>query len=142
MKIFVLIAAVTCSGCVSFGYRRATRESPPSKTALAGLHPGETSLADSLAQLGAPLYVWEYKGDGAALAWGWYRRGDLGFTISVPLARQLSARGSYESIDENLRGFVLLFDADLKLELMREGYLRDLQNDLRRKRPAAEDSGG
>ena len=93
-------------------------------------------MADCLAALGAPLYVWEYKGDGAALAWGWSDENRKGISVSVPVYEQASASLSYDDGREKLNGAMLLFDRGLVLEDVRKGRLRDLQRDLLRRRPA------
>jgi hypothetical protein len=137
---FLLAIPLLLAGCVSFSWsRRRAHELPPTG-AVAALTPGRTTLTEALDSLGAPLYVWEYKGDGAALAWGWSDDDNRGVAMSLPLQRQLSASFSYDSGSERLRGIVLLFDSKLVLDQVREGWLRDLSRDLGRRRPAPVDS--
>ncbi len=135
-----LIAALAvlplASGCVTFGWEREVRDVAHSASTLDELRPGDASLSQCLDRLGAPLYVWEYKRDGMALAWGWLDNDQKGFSVSVPLAEYLSASFSYDQIDARMRGIVLLFDENLTLELAQRGYLRDLSLAYARRRPA------
>jgi hypothetical protein len=71
-----------------------------------------------------------------ALAWGWLEDESKGFTVSIPVAERVNASFSYDRIDGRMRGIVLLFDADLTLELAQRGYLRDLAVLYQRRRPA------
>lgn len=134
--IGVVAAAALCSGCFRFAWERETRQVPPSKEALADIVAGETTLAHCLDRLGAPLYVWEYKQNGLALAYGWLEVDNKGVSASVSVAHDMSASFSYDDSDARLRGVVLLFDQDLKLELSKSGYLRDLSLEFARRRPA------
>lgn len=134
--IAALLFVPLASACLSLAWVREHRDQPPPENWIEDLRPGEADLEQCLNRLGAPLYVWEYKGEGMALAWGWVDNDRKGFTFSVPLADEASASFSYDRIDERMRGVVLLFDRDLKLELARSGYLRDLSRDYQRRRPA------
>lgn len=127
MRAALLAAALASSGCLSVEWRRETRFAPPRAAVVEALVPGETTVADVLAGLGAPFHVWEYKEQGVALAYGASRSRDLGVTISVPLFERGSARLDYDDTHERLNGFVLMFGPDWRLEQVREGYLRDLE---------------
>jgi hypothetical protein len=121
--------------CVSFVWsHQYTNRSMP-KDALADLETGTTTLTTCLDHLGAPLYVWEYKGDGAAIAWGFGDDDSKRISWTIPLQRARPTLG-LTTIDSKLRGAVLLFDKDLVLEEVKQGYLRDLAKELLRKRPA------
>jgi hypothetical protein len=89
--------------------------------------------------LGAPLYVWEYRGDGVALAFGAKRGTNFGFGVSVPVTDYQSASFDYGEGDAQTRGWVLFFDAEWKLVAIREGRLRDLARGFRRQPPAPVD---
>ena len=130
------LAAALASSCVSFRFDRATVNVPPKQGVLARLSAGETTLASALDALGAPLYVWEYKGDGLALAWGWSEDASRGLSLSIPLDQGGSATASYDDLARHLRGVVLFFGPDLALESMREGFLNELRPAIDRKRPA------
>jgi hypothetical protein len=134
--IALLAALPFTSACVTFKWEREMRDVAHANDAIDALHPGEATLSQCLEELGAPLYVWEYKRDGMALAWGWLDNDQKGFTVSVPVAEQLSASFRYDRIDARMRGVVLLFGEDLTLELAQRGYLRDLSLAYQRRRPA------
>lgn len=134
--IVVLAAAPLASGCFSFAWRHETRNTPPASGSFDELRPGEASLAQCLERLGAPLYVWEYKGNGVALAYGWLESDEKGFALSVPVAQDLSASASYDDRDTRMRGVVLLFAPDLTLELVKQGNLSELSIAFERRRPA------
>jgi hypothetical protein len=136
VRAFVLLLPLLLAGCVSGSWMRDRGHQPIPDAAIESLAPGST-LAECLGALGAPLYVWEYKGDGAALAWGWIDGDRKGISLSVPVYEQASASFSYDDGSEDLRGFVLLFDDELLLEQVRKGWLRDLERAFGRRRPAA-----
>ena len=124
------------AGCVSVSWTRDRRHEKPPREAILALEPGRATLAERLATLGAPLYLWEYKGDGAALAWGWADVQSKGVSLSIPVYEQTSASFSYDDDRDKLRGVVLLFGPDLVLERVRKGWLRDLEGETRPRRPA------
>jgi hypothetical protein len=123
------------SGCLSFAWTHDHTFRPLRKDALVDLEEGTTTLTTCLDRLGAPLYVWEYKGDGAAIAWGFGDNDSKRIAWTIPLQRARPTI-SFGTIDAKLRGAVLLFDRDLVLEEVKQGYLRDLAKELQRKRPA------
>ncbi|MBI5365013.1 MAG: hypothetical protein HZA53_17680 [Planctomycetes bacterium] len=128
--------ALGAASCVSFRFDRATVNLPPRAGVVAALVPGKSALDDALAALGAPVFVWEWKGDGMALAWGWSEDGARGVTLSVPIDQGTSAQASYDDLARHLRGVVLFFDADAQLVDAREGALNDFRAELERRRPA------
>ena len=137
MALLALVAALA-AGCVSFTWNRTLSYEPIPPGALAELTPGRDTLTQCLDRLGPPLYAWEYKIDGAALAWGWADRDQKGISISVPLQDWYSASFGYDDASDDLVGAVLLFDRDLVLEQVKEGRLRDLERLTGRvRRPAA-----
>lgn len=124
------------AGCVSFTFRRETRETPVRNTDLQSVEVGRTSFGDVLTRFGAPLSVWEYKGDGTALAYGALRDNQRGVRVSVSVVRELSASVDYSESDARLRGVVFLFDADGSLEQWRRGLLADIRAETSSRRPA------
>lgn len=133
-----LLVALACPGCLRVAWERQSRHTPVTSAALERLRPAEADLAACLAELGAPLWVWEHVEDGrasAVLAYGWYDQRDLGLRLSIPVYRALSASFEYDKIDERMRGAVLFFGPDWRLTARREGLLRDLTVELRPKRP-------
>lgn len=130
----VLLA--TLASCVSFTWSHEHTYRPMPKDALLDLQAGTTTLTMCLERLGAPLYVWEYKGDGAAIAWGYGDDDSKRIAWTIPLERARPTV-SFGTIDSKLQGAVLLFDKDLVLEEVKRGYLRNLAKELVRKRPAS-----
>jgi hypothetical protein len=123
------------AGCVSFTWSHEHTFRPQPKDALADLQTGTTTLTTCLDRLGAPLYVWEYKGDGAAIAWGFGDDDSKRIVWSIPLQRARPSFG-FTTIDSKLRGAVLFFDRELVLQEVKQGSLRDLAKTIVRKRPA------
>lgn len=124
------------ASCVSFSFRRATRETPIQDAELELLAPGRTEIGEVLDRFGAPLFVWEYKGDGAALAYGALRDHERGIRVSVPVANEFSASFDYSESDARLRGIVFLFDESGTLEQWRRGLLADIRAETSPRRPA------
>jgi hypothetical protein len=136
-----LLLLPLCAGCVSFAWERESRYAPVQHATLVRLEPGRT-LADCLAELGAPLWVWEHvegEAQAAALAWGWFDERDLGIRVSVPVSEELSASFDYDQIDQRMQGLVLFFDQDWRLTRWRSGFLRDLTREARRPPAALEE---
>ncbi len=124
----VLLTALFLAGCVQLRWERESRFEPVVTEALQRLEPGQ-ELALCLELLGAPLWVWEQPtGEhfGAVLAYGWYKSRDLGLRVSMPVTEYYSASFDYGDIDERMRGLVLFFDPEWKLQGWRTGLLRDL----------------
>ncbi|MBK7644849.1 MAG: hypothetical protein IPJ19_17710 [Planctomycetes bacterium] len=132
-----LLAALGCGSCLTGGYYRTQMFGPVAHEQVVGLVPGKATLDDALKQLGAPLYVWEWKGEGTALAWGWRNQARWGFALSVPVGGRNSASFSYDKIALDLPGAVLFFESDGVLVESREGQLADIQAQTSVKRPAA-----
>jgi hypothetical protein len=122
-------------GCVAVSWTRDARQSPPPPTAEVQLVEGKTTLDDSLAMLGAPLGVYEYRQTGMALAWGWFRGDSKGLRVSVPVYQNVSASVDYTDNRAGLEGLLLLFDEDLRLVSVRSGWLEDLTSGLERRSP-------
>jgi hypothetical protein len=119
----ICLLSAGLSSCVSFNWSRHRMYRPLPKNAIVGLEPGSTKLDACIERLGAPLYVWEYKIEGAALAWGKGDAQSKRVAVSIPI-KSASPTVSYGDIDANVRGVVLLFDKDLVLEQVKQGYLR------------------
>ena len=128
------------TGCLSAFYTRQTRFEPPPEGTLTQLAPGQSDLGQCLALLGAPLWVWEHGGSGAALAYGWLQNGDWNVSLQAPISNNASASFTFRKIDERMRGVVLFFDEDWQLRTVRKGLLRDLTAQFRDRRPSFLDS--
>jgi len=133
-----LLLALLHGGCVNVFYRHETRFEPPRRGALAELAPDRSDLDDCLTRLGAPLWVWEDRGSGAALAYGWLESGDWNVSVNLPVSNDASASLTWRQIDARMRGVVLFFDTEWTLRAVRKGYLRDLTARLRQRRPSFE----
>ena len=134
--IAALLAGLAASACITGGYYRTQTNEPIARARVHALEPGKTTLDEALAHLGAPLYLWEWKGDGAALAWGWSDSAHWGFALSVPVSNSGSASFSMDDIVHDLPGVVLFFGPDDVLIEAREGKLSEIQAETSRKRPA------
>jgi hypothetical protein len=121
-----LVFGLATSGCLRASFERHYQLHPVAKEQVATLVPGETSLEECLAQLGAPLWVRERQTYGTEIAYGWSKASDWGLSLSLPVTEHSSASFNYDEIDSKLRGVVLLFDEDWRLEVVRAGYLREL----------------
>lgn len=142
MRGLLLLLPLLLGSCVTFAWTRDRHHEPVPRAAIQSLEPARTTLADALAALGAPLFAWEYRGSGAALAWGWTDADHKGFSVGYQFQDTGSVSMSYDDTGSKLRGVVLFFDADLVLERVREGWLRDLEREARRRpAPVEEDSG-
>ena len=132
----LLIAGLGSSACITGGYSRMQANEPVAHEQVRALSPGTTTLAEALASLGAPSYLWEWKGDGAALAWGWLNSARWGLAVSVPLSDSGSASFSMDQIALDMPGVVLFFGPDDLLVEAREGKLSEIRAETSRKRPA------
>jgi hypothetical protein len=139
VRALLLAASLLCSSCVTFSFDRDLRYVPLPEDAIDSVEPGEADLVQCLERFGAPLYVWEYKGSGVALGYGWHKEKTWNVTVSVPVAHGLSASASYTDDAAKLRGIVLLFGPDLKLEMVRRGFLQSLREEIQARRPAPVD---
>jgi hypothetical protein len=128
--------ALVLPGCLTVTWSAEAQLAEPPRAARSALQPGESDLGQALAALGAPLFVWEEPDGGAALAWGWLAREDVGLALSLPLSRDLAASFSYADVDRDLHGLVLSFDEGWRLVRSSEGFLGDLVP--ARRRPADE----
>jgi hypothetical protein len=132
-----LATALLATGCVRLRWSQENRFEPLAEAArAASFVPGRTDLSEVLEGLGAPLFVWEQTSERFAVAYGWFHGRSAGATLSVPVSDSLSASLSYDDLAERLYGLVLTFDADCRLELLREGYLRELAPELFTRRPS------
>jgi len=140
MKALVLLPL--CVGCVSLTWERESRHTPVSAASISRLESGRSDLGECLAELGAPLWVWEHVEGGrpaAALAYGWFDERDFGVRVSVPVSDNFSASFDYDQIDQRMKGLVLFFDEGWMLTAWRTGLLRDLTREVRRPPAAVEE---
>ena len=140
MRLAALLFTLALSSCVQWTWDRVSREVPLGAEALAGLEVGRDDLESCLARLGAPHLVLEdEEGDGAILVYVRETRTQTGLRLSVPLSDYASADFDYDRFHTRTPGAMLFFDADWRLVEVREGALRDLSDDLARRRPVVLD---
>jgi hypothetical protein len=138
IALAALVAAWACS-CISVNWVRGSRQSPPPKGALDALQVGQSTFQDALDLLGAPLDAYEYRETGMALAYGWHRSDTRGLRVSVPVYDHASASADFSRSRRGLEGVLLLFDEQLYLVSVREGWLEDLTTGFERQPPAVLD---
>jgi len=134
----LLAASALCllpAGCISAEWWRDNRHAPTADAALDDLQPGAADLSRCLAALGAPLRVWEYRGNGMGLAYGWHDHAAWGFTVTIPVHEYVDVSFEYDHGDLELPAVLLLFDAEQRLCEVRRGILREIAADLLRRRP-------
>jgi hypothetical protein len=137
-RIAACLVALLASSCVQLEWERNQTHAHVDTAAIARLEPGASDVGACLAELGAPLYVWEYAGDGVALAFGAQSGRYLDLNISIPLERG-SAPVDFGERYANTDGWVLFFDADWKLVRVQAGRLRNLARELERRPAPVED---
>lgn len=148
MRAVPLCRAAWCTfllllqGCVHLYWNVDHVEEPIPDGVLAKLEPGTDDLGRCLQLLGAPHFVWEYRGDGMALAWVTLDSSAFGFSVSYTFEHFAATSLSYDSGFAELPGVVLWFGPDLKLESWRRGRMRDLTSGLQHRPAAPEDDGG
>lgn len=130
-----VILALACASCLRLNWERKHVDFKASDERIHALEPGRATMADALASLGAPLYVWELPAEGVAIAYGAYAEEELGFKVSVPVADQGSADFDYSAVAAKVEGHALFFDGQGRLTMVAEGLLRDLRRETER-RPA------
>jgi hypothetical protein len=135
------VCACVLSGCVQFGYERVLIEKKPDADRVMAFVVGETALGDVLAALGAPLDVFEGASGAPAITYGGLRSGEWGVSVSVPVSDYGSASVSYADTTARTQGFMLIFDRNERLAIVREGNLGDLRQEFVRRRPASIDGG-
>lgn len=115
------------TGCASITYERREVFEPVTPAAVESLHPGESTLGDVLARLGAPIYVWEGGLGEIVLAYGAQRDSGWAFGIKVPVVERATASLRYDDAATKLEGYIMVFDSHLKLRLLQAGLLRNFR---------------
>jgi hypothetical protein len=126
MRATFFLALLLCTSCVTGTYERDVVFEPVNDAAVEPLQVGVSDVGDALAQLGAPLYVWEGTNESIVLAYG--SREDRGWGVR---AARSAASLSYDSLTARLEGWILVFGTDNKLKIVRKGLLRDLALEAR-----------
>ena len=140
VSLVALLISGGLSGCLSLNWSGGNLNEPITDATLSVLQPGEADLTRCLAALGAPNLVWEYKGDGMALAYAWFDTGAWGFRASFAFSDNTpGASFSYDSAENLGNGVVLTFDESLTLETIQRGRLNELIPTKARPAPLPED---
>lgn len=127
----VLGLGLCASSCITTEFNRNRELIVIDADTLTDLNIGQATLTECLAELGAPLHVWEID-TGAALAWYWIDKSDWGVTLSVPAGDAVDASFSYGESSEDIEGLVLFFDSDWILTQKRWGRIAAIAPTLRR----------
>jgi hypothetical protein len=135
-RIIASLLLAPLAGCLAVTWQHEVEHERVSNRAIKHLQPGASDLGACLDALGAPLYVWEYRGDGLVLAYGWLQTLHWGASASADMGNGLSASFNYDSIDGATQGYVLFFDDAWILTAVKAGNLRDLAAGFQRQRPA------
>ena len=129
-----LLLALALPGCARFQWTRLTIEQPLRDEAIDRVRVGDADLGTCLRELGAPLLVWQPDAGGVALAYGWTKQADWGFTVSVPV-RVTSVSFSFADAIWRMRGLVVQLDEDLVVRRVQRGLLANLITRPDRRRP-------
>lgn len=137
---WILATSLAASSCLSVDWTRRRQFERPDPAAVEVLQPGESTLGECLAQLGAPLWVTEVSRTERALSWGYRDTLDVGVRLSIPLSRGPNPSFQIDRIDSDLEGLVLFFDRDWVLLRHRTGLLNEaLVEGPERRRPLVQD---
>ena len=137
----LLALALLLQGCVNVYWEVEHVQEPITDGTLAKLEPGKDDLGRCLQVLGAPHFVWEYAGNGAALAWVSSDTSAWGFSVSYSIEWFAPTSFRWDQGFANLPGVVLWFGPDLVLERWKRGRMRDLISGHHH-RPAEPEDGG
>ena len=139
--VSLVLASTTllASSCIELSYDATRTEEPLPPSAIAALQPGSDDLTSCLRELGAPHFVWEYRSFGMALGWVSEDTRNWNVDASYNFDRFTNARLKAAWANSDLPGVVLWFDAELRLERVRQGRMRDLVQGLKQ-RPADPDA--
>jgi hypothetical protein len=126
IRLCALAICVAAASCVSYRYERDLAFEPVSQAAVDSLTIDTSDLSETLSKLGAPIYVWEGRDGATLLAYGYEHDRTYGFRVTAPIFRVGNPYFDFGDAARRLRGYVLVFDRNLKLKLVRSGLLRDL----------------
>lgn len=138
LALLWLLSCAQASSCISLSWERKLSETPLDTERVEALALKTSTLQQCLASLGAPLHVWELADGQFALAYGWRNNRELGIGVSLPVSQDQTANFDYDEITQHTRGYVLFFDAQLRLIERRAGMLNEIAPGARR-RPSFEE---
>jgi hypothetical protein len=133
-RVALFALSLLFTSCVSVVWEREHWHRPPRADSVSALQEGD-DLASCLEVLGAPLEVWQVT-EGYALTWAWYDAQELSYKLQLPLSQSGSTSIKYTNIGRETEGLLLVFDAEDKLVLFEEGFLRDLMGEESGRSPA------
>ncbi len=131
--------AASLASCIQFSYHREIIENQPAAREVDAFAVGRPSLSEVLNVLGAPIDVFEGADGAPAVTYGGLRSGAWLWNFSLPLSDYTSASFSYTDTSARTRGFILIFDTNERLAIVREGLLGDLREEFMRRPPASVD---
>lgn len=106
-----VLAALLLSACAGVNFQHVRTGTAPDVRGSRGLQPGESTLTDCLALLGAPVAVeLDERGDGRVLTWEWEHVHGWGFFVSVPLSDLVAASLDYDRMGRDPTRLRLIFD--------------------------------
>jgi hypothetical protein len=140
-RFCALVLCFASAGCLSYRYERDLAFEPVVQTAVDSLTIESSDLGEALSKLGAPIYVWEGKDGSTLIAYGYQHERTFGFRVTAPLFRAANPYFDYGDAARRLRGYVLMFDRDFKLKLVRYGLLHDLGVPSRTRPSVSEEEG-
>lgn len=104
-------AAVSLPACAGLSFQQIRAGTAPDVRGSRGLKPGESTLTDCLALLGAPVAVdLDERGSGRVLTWEWEEVFGWGFFVSVPLSDLVAASLDYDRMGRDPDRLRLIFD--------------------------------
>lgn len=143
MSRAILLSALTCwaglASCIQFGYRREIIERKPDAALLEQFAESRAQLGAVLEVLGAPLEVFEGASGAPVITYGGLRSSGWDLAVSAPVTDYSSASFTYAELAARTEGYMLIFDVDERLSIVRAGNLGDLRQAYVRRRPASVD---
>lgn len=135
--LLLLAGALLGSGCVRGTWNHENRFVPVADEVIVSIQPGD-GLGTVLERCGGPLYVYEQSSRTFGVAYGWFNGRFAGGSVSLPTGQGLSATFSYDDQADKLYGVVFLFDEEARVQVVRQGFLRDIAPELldERRRPS------
>lgn len=130
LRLAAATLVLTTGACLNLGVTRVSTNEPIADAQLAALVPQQTGFGEALHALGAPLAVRASENGRVVLAYGFEDELQWGLSFSVPIVRAASARFRFDSSSLEIEGVVLIFDADLRLQSVRSGWLAEILREL------------
>jgi hypothetical protein len=108
---WALVLAALLPACAGLNFQHVRSGTAPDVRGSRGLKPGESTLTDCLALLGAPVAVErDQNAGGRVLTWEWEHVHGWGFFVSVPLSDLVAASIDYDRMGRDPDRLRLIFD--------------------------------